>query len=364
MDASLYLPLFLAIISLLCAITGYRYIASYDYHLQETQNSWYAPLSITIVLVFWIGMRPISGQYFGDTANYALEYANKEKAFVIMDWHSEWIWQWLMMGCKGIGLSVNMFFTIVEAGYMLSVFWAVKRFMPGNTMLGMLFVWSSLMFFTFGTNGLRNGLACHLILLGMSFLYGAKYVAGIISFLIAFGIHRSVMLPILGTITGMYIIKNPKYAIYCWIASIGVSLVVGNAVTSLIDSMNFDSRMSSYSQLDNDTSEFSRTGFRWDFLLYSAMPICMAWYVSVKRKIQDNWYNALSVAYCLCNAFWVIVIRSSFSNRFAYLSWFLYPIIIAYPLVNLPIWQDQDRKTGVILLSYCGFTLFMQLVFW
>ena len=90
----------------------------------------------------------------------------------------------------------------------------------------------------------------------------------------------------------------------------------------------------------------------------------MAWYVCIKRQISDNWYNALCTVYCLCNAFWIIVIRSSFSNRFAYLSWFLYPIMIAYPLVNLPVWNDQDRKTGQILLAYCGFTVFMQLIYW
>ncbi len=364
MDASLYQPLFLTIIALLCVITGYRYFTSPDSHLQETQNDWSVSLLLSIVFVFWMGMRPVSGTYFGDTINYALEYANKEVSTVAMDWHNEWIWQWLMMGCKSLGLSVHIFFTVVEAGYILSALWAVKRFMPSKPLLGMLFVWSALMFFTFSTNGLRNGLACHLILLAISFLYDDKYVTGGILCLVAFGIHRSVMLPIVGTLASLYLIKDPKHAIYFWVASIGISLVAGNAATSFFASLGFDDRMSSYSQLDNDMSEFSKTGFRWDFLLYSAMPVWMAWYVCVKRQIQDNWYNALCVTYCLCNAFWIMVIRSSFSNRFAYLSWFLYPIMIAYPLVNLPVWQDQDRKTGGILLTYCGFTLFMQLFVW
>ena len=67
---------------------------------------------------------------------------------------------------------------------------------------------------------------------------------------------------------------------------------------------------------------------------------------------------------CLCNAFWIMVIRSAFSNRFAYLSWFIYPIVIAYPLVNLRVWDDQDRKTGWILLSYVGFTAVMIAFVW
>ena len=59
-----------------------------------------------------------------------------------------------------------------------------------------------------------------------------------------------------------------------------------------------------------------------------------------------------------------MVIRSSYSNRFAYLSWFIYPIVIAYPLINLPVWEDQDRKTGLILLAYVSFTVFMMAVVW
>ncbi len=364
MDASLYQPLFLAIIAIFCLIIGFGYLSSPDYQLQERPGNILTPLLMSIFFVFWIGMRPISGVYFGDTANYAREYINKEVSIVEMDWHSEWIWQWLMMMCKGTGMSVHVFFTIVEAGYILSALWAVKRFLPFNPMLGMLFVWASLMFFSFGTNGLRNGLACHFILLAISFLYDDKYVIGGILCLVAFGIHRSVMLPIVATLAGIFLIKNPQTAIYIWFASIGVSIVAGDAATSFLASLGFDDRMSSYTLGDNNMSQFSQTGFRWDFLLYSAMPVLMAWYVCGKRQIQDNWYNALCVTYCLCNAFWILVIRSSFSNRFAYLSWFLYPILIAYPLVNLPVWQDQDRKTGIILLTYCGFTLFMQLVYW
>ncbi|MCD8290397.1 MAG: EpsG family protein [Prevotella sp.] len=365
MDASLYQPLFLTIIALFCAITGYRYVTSPDTHLQEEQNGWIVSLLVSLVFVFWLGMRPLSGRYFGDTNLYAYGYERTYVDFIQMDWHSEWIWQWLMIVCKWAGFDVHAFFTIVEAGYILPAYWAVKRFLPSNPWIGMLFVWSSLMFFAFGTNGLRNGLACHLVLLAISFLFDAKYVAGIILFLIAFGIHRSVMLPIIGTLVGMYLIKNPKYAIYCWIASIGISLVAGGAATSFIDSLGFDDRMTHYSEsFDDYKSYFSRSGFRWDFLLYSAVPIYMTWYVCVKRQIQDKWYNALCVTYCLSNAFWVIVIRSLCSNRFAYLSWFLYPIIIVYPLVNLPLWQDQDRKIGLILFAYCGFTLFMQIIYW
>ncbi|MEY8686199.1 EpsG family protein [Bacteroides sp. AN502(2024)] len=363
MDATLYQPLFLAGVMLFAIGIGGRYLASAGYALQERWHDFMLPLAISVVLVLWIGMRPVSPA-FGDTVNYAREYRLMGVTDVPMDWKGEWIWQLFMASCKNSGLSIHVFFTLVEAGYILSVLWAVKRFMPGNPGLGMLFVCASLMFFSFGTNGLRNGLACHIVLLAMGLLFADKYAAAAALSLLAFGIHRSVALPIAATLAGMYLLRNPKHAVYVWIASIGVSLVAGESITGFFASLGFDDRMTSYTDDTNDMEQFSRTGFRWDFLLYSAMPVLMVWYVCVRKAASDSWYNVIAVVYCLCNAFWVMVIRSSFSNRFAYLSWFLYPIVIAYPLINLPVWEDQDRKTGQILLAYCGFTLFMQFFVW
>ena len=113
---------------------------------------------------------------------------------------------------------------------------------------------------------------------------------------------------------------------------------------------------------DEAMEEFSDTGFRWDFLLYSAMPIWLMWYVSVKRRLRSKTYEFLACTYIFANAFWVTVIRSSFSNRFAYLSWFIYPLVIAYPLLEMKIWQRQHLKLALALLAYEAFTFVMFLL--
>ncbi|MCH5172286.1 MAG: EpsG family protein [Erysipelotrichales bacterium] len=364
MPASLYAPLFLLITTIMAFSSGFIYLGSKGYTLQIEKNNFISPLIISLIFVFWLGNRPISGAYFGDTANYAASYAlmGRERAFHF-DLNSEWTWFYLMLTSKKLGLDIHAFFTIIEAGYILSVLWAVKRFMPTNPMLGMLFVFTSLMFFTFGTNGLRNGLACNIILLAMSFFFDDKYIVGALLCLIAFGIHRSTMLPIVGMFGGFFLLTNLKWAIYFWFFSILLSLAMGGSIINFFASLGFDDRMASYNTLEY-ADQFSHTGFRWDFLLYSAMPIIMGWYVCIKKQIRDDWYKALCITYTLCNAFWVMVIRAAFSNRFAYLSWFMYPIIIAYPLINLPIWKDQDKKTGIILLVYSSFNLFMWTLYW
>ena len=364
MHASLYQPLFLAITTSISFVTVFRNISSSGYGYQTRRRSVLFPLLLSLIFIFWLGGRPASGVYFGDSANYALSYSMMSpEGDINPSLTSEWIWYALMLLCKQSGLDIHTFFTIVEAGYILSVLWAVKRFMPTNPMLGMLFVFTSLMFFSFGTNGIRNGLACHIVLLAMSFFFDDKYLTGVVLCLMAFGIHRSTVLPIAGMFLGRYVLKDLKWVIYFWVASIVLSLIMGETLTDFLASLGFDGRMESYNTTQYN-SEFSHTGFRWDFLLYSCIPILMGWYVCIKKQIRDDWYKTLCITYTLCNAFWVIVIRAAFSNRFAYLSWFIYPVVIAYPLVNLPVWDDQDKKTGIILLLYAGFNLFMWTVYW
>ena len=82
--------------------------------------------------------------------------------------------------------------------------------------------------------------------------------------------------------------------------------------------------------------------FRWDFLLYSVMPIWLGWYVIIKSK---NYIMIILIVVALliyCRMlFGIMLIRASFSNRFAYLSWFMYPIVLAYLLLILPVWRLQ-----------------------
>lgn len=361
MNPFLYQKVFTGVMAALAVVVGGRIVSPDNSH-QKKGSAGSFPLILCLALSLWLGFRPVSGA-FGDTVNYALVYSMMDTGHISMDWSGEWIWQWLMSGSKALGLSVNSFFALVAAGYVLSAFWAVYRFMPSDPMLGVLFLLNSLMFFPFGVNGIRNGLACHLVLLGTSFLLDDKWGPGILISLAALGIHRSTMLPIAAVFVGIFVIRDLRYVLAFWVASILISLVAGNAVTDLFASLGFDDRMTQYAT-SSDMSQFSKVGFRWDFLLYSAFPVAMAWYVCLYKRIRDNWYNVICTAYCLCNAFWIMVIRSAFSNRFAYLSWFLYPIVIAYPLVNLPLRDDQDRLAGWILLAYSAFSVFMWFVFW
>lgn len=347
----------------MCFVTSVRYFSSSGFSFQQKNTSFIVPLIISLIFVFWLGDRPVSGIYFGDTSSYAHSYENDLLGGGKFGLNIEWFWNLIGILCKKVGFSVHVYFIIIEAIYILSVLWAVRLFVPSNPMLGMLFVFSSLMFFAFGTNGLRNGMACHLTLLSLAFFLDEKKLPAAILALLAFGTHRSVFLPIMGVLAARYFLRDFKLSLILWVVCIPVSLIAGGFFSNVFASLGFDDRMTNY-LLNHNNDHFSHTGFRWDLLLYSIPPVLLGWYVLIKLQIKDDWFRILCITYCLCNAFWILVIRVTFTNRFAYLSWFLYPIIFAYALINIPIWQDQDKKIGIILFAYAFFTVFMNIFIW
>ncbi len=366
MQAELYFPFFLALVSALALFMALRLLASGGESritsANKSYNFWIA-LAISLVLVVWLGGRPYDVTCFGDTLSYSHMYINYAPEDFEFNMKGEWFFAWIMAFCNMLGLDVNGFFTVVAAIYTLTALMAVRIILPRNPLLGMVFVWGSLMYFTFCVNGMRNGMACHIILLAMALFLDSRYVSAAVLAFLAMGIHRSTALPIASLLAARWVVKDAKWAIYIWLGSIVVSLFAGGFFVNLITSLGFDERMESYATAEYN-EEFSKTGFRWDFLFYSAFPVLMGYYVLVKKQLVDNWFRVIFVTYCLANAFWVLVIRMAFTNRFAYLSWFMYPLVLAYPLIMMKVWPDQDKRTAYILLAYVGFTVFMNGFYW
>ena len=235
--------------------------------------------------------------------------------------------------------------------------------------MGMIFFLTAFDTFSYGVNGIRNGMACSLELVAIALLSNEKPRPKVSMLLmwIALVVHRSTALPSAAALFSYYYCRDTKLVLKFWVASIAISLVAGNAVTAFFASLGFDDRLSTYHQgqfREGNEAIFSSVGFRWDFLLYSSFPVALIWYLVKYRNFSDRRFAVLANTYLFCNAFWIMVIRASFSNRFAYLSWFLHPLVMFYPLFRLNIWKDQDRKTALILFGYAGFTFFMFFIYY
>lgn len=357
-DASFYYPIY--IYTLLALSLGYSLTISVQNtnFIQHKSN-----VNILLVYIFlfilFVGLRPISGAYFGDTSNYALGYNAFVSGTRMLDPESkEWVFEWMQYRCSKV-MDVHGFFLLVEFLYIVPVLWACYRLVPNHYILMFLFCMGAFSFFTYGTNGIRNGMACSLIILALSCIHGKiidKIIAGVLCFL-AFNIHRSTTLPILCIATSFFV-KDTRYIMGWWLFSIVLSLVAGGPIEAFFTGLGFDDRMEGYASDNIDASKFSSTGFRWDFLFYSAMPIILGYYVVFIRKIWDKNYLMLLNTYILCNSFWVMMIRASYSNRFAYLSWFMYALVLAYPCLKLPVWKNQGMNTALIFIGNLGITLF------
>ena len=365
-DASLYSPLFFSFFCLWGLFVGLQYYNSKGMLQTQRQESALVGWVVALMIAIWLGMRPNSGTYFGDTANYAIIFRAFQPADFVIDFKKEWLWDSLYYITKNLGYDIHFLFTVVSLLYMVTGYAAIRILIPHKPIITLILFCGSLMFFSFATNGLRNGLACHITLLVFVLYFKEQRIlAAVIAFL-AYSIHHSVGIPLAGFICSLFIYKRPHWSIIIWGLSIVASLLLGNSLTGFIEQFSVDERLQGYTNLEQGGKgvQFSSYGFRWDFLAYSAMPIVLGYYTILKKRITDNWYSVLFSTYCLANAFWVIFIRAAFSNRFAYLSWFMYPIVVAYPLFFFKLWNDQDKKVGQIILAYVGFTAVMQFLYW
>ena len=332
---------------------------SYQYELKSDATRNFSKIMgwfLLLFVLFYLGTRPVS-YTFGDMGTYAKFYKQVQlgKAFTIKN---DFIFNYFLVFCTKF-ISVRTFFFLCALIYILPCWLFTKKY-GGSYGLFVFFIFvGSLMFWPFGTNGIRNGLGTSLFILALYF-YNRKVLMYALMAL-SVGIHNSLIIPVVAfIIAGIY--KNPKVYLYIWLAAIPLSLIGGSFWESLFARIDFggDTRVVDYltkGNLNNDT--FAYTGFRWDFLFYSSFAAFSGWYYIFKKNVRDDFYIHIWGIYMIANAFWILIIRANFSNRFAYLSWFLMAPIIAYPLLRYKMFNNQYRVVGAVLAFYYLFTYFM-----
>jgi hypothetical protein len=310
-----------------------------------------------LLLLLYLGLRPVSGQYFGDMGTYKRHF----DLYIIGDpllVKSDFLFYYLMQLCSHI-MTANMFFLTCAALYVLPLYLVCKKWFQGYWFYAFLMLVISFSFWAAGTNGIRNGIAGSLFLLAIS---RDKRVWQIAMLIIAVNIHKTMLLPALGFVFAQYYNK-PKHMIAFWLLCIPLSLIGGGFWEALFASIGFEDDRTGY-LIDGNANddEFSSSGFRWDFLAYSATAVFAGWYFIVKKKFEDKFYFSLFNTYVFANAFWILVIRANFSNRFAYLSWFMMALVIIYPFLKGDLLKNQSKLFAKVLVLYFLFTFVMNVL--
>lgn len=336
----------------LCIVLVYAF--SDSCRLLLKQHNALIPLLLALSIIYIFSIRV----HAGDSFMYVWAYKTSLRDFSgEFSWKLEWFWYLIAALCRRNSLSPESWLTIIAIGYIGFTYVFCKKMLWENVMMAFLFFISTFTFCSYGINTLRQGFACSMILFGMSCWYKNNNIwICAACCLLAFGTHRSTSLVTVALFLANTIIKKPKLAIMIWFLSLVVSLVFGNFLMNYAGAMNFDSRIEGYS---STTTTIYKAGFRWDFLLYGFIPILFFWYISIKKGIQDLIFNKLCITYTLANAMWLQFIRMPYTDRIAYLSWFMLPAILAYGVIRVPIWKDQDRKAAGILALVGLFSFIM-----
>lgn len=349
-----YYLIYIHLILFTCIVTYFHTIVLAPNETKTLTFNRLAAPTLLITLLLFLGLRPING-VFVDMTTYAHIFERYRLGNYSID--SDYGFSYFILFCTKF-LTIEWFFFLCECIYIVTIYVACKKWFPNHYFFAFLLFIASFSFWTYGVNGIRNGMATSLFVLGIAF-NGKNFKMMVAFLLISVSFHTSMTLPVLAFATTYFVTDTKKY-LFFYVLAIALSITMGGIWENIFASMGFgDERLSQYLTKEADSSKFTSTGFRYDFLIYSLAPIILGCHYKLKKGFNDILYDRILHTYIVANGFWVMVIRANYTNRFAYLSWFLMAAVIIYPVLKANLWENQFKKIGVIILCYFGFTYLM-----
>ena len=361
MAGEYYQPIYLLVVSLatfyLCT-----YYTENDYETIERRrlSSPVPTLILALALTFFIGLRP-QARCFVDSNNYIAYYNVLEgNSFEFNSNAENFLFDNLFSWIASIKLGWSMLFLLIAAIYFLGIFVACSRLFPYDTLVSYFVYLGAFSTFSYATNGIKAGAAAALFLIAIAY-YDRKAIAALF-LLLSLGFHHSMMLPI-GAFILAYFYRNTKLYFIAWVCCLIIALLHITSFQTLLAGMS-DERGAGYLTSSSGEDWGVKSGFRYDFVLYSAMPVLVGYWSIIRKKIVSHTYEFILSIYLITNGIWMLCMYASFTNRIAYLSWFLYPIALIYPFLNEKIGESQYKAFSIVAICHLLFTLFMVIVYY
>jgi len=306
-------------------------ILSYAQHSAKSINRMFGFL-IPLFLIFYIGTRPIH-PVFVDMTTYAQSFEVAAQRGVV--YYTDWVFNILMLGLSQI-TTVEVFFFVCAAIYIIPVIAGLKKRHGDSAFAALLATITSFSFFAYGVNGIRNGMATSIFFAAIA--WSNRKFTYVILAILAFGMHNSVAVPILFYTLTFF---NSNIILYAclWVSAFIFTVATSGSLAAYLGgllSSAEDTRVGYLSQQGED-----KGGLRIDFVLYSILPVVVSYMWADANKTKDPFYRRLICTYLATNSFWLLVMYAAYSNRFAYLSWFMMPWLIIYPFI-----PNRNRDTG------------------
>lgn len=362
MPAYLYPILYLGVVTLLSVYTFFRYESRNG--LKEYSNKGFNVNVILFIIsiILFIGLRPLSGQYFVDMGNYASYYSTvlEGETFVFDKNTDNIIFDNLFAWWGSARLGYSSFFLLISAIYFGAAYLGIRKLFPNNQLAAFLVFLAAFSTFSYATNGIKAGAATSLFILAMGYRENLKICIPLV--LLSWGFHHSMIMVVAAFVMTLFI-KNPKAYFGMWIFCF---LMAAAHITTFAQFFSgFTTEHGAEYLLGEGGSDGTRGGFRIDFIIYSAAPVVVGWYALFKKNLQlSSLYKNLLNLYVCLNAIWMLCMYAEFTNRIAYLSWFIYPIVLIYPFLQEQWGKNRYKAFSFVMLGHLGFTLFMNIVYY
>lgn len=351
--AFVYKYIYLLIVTVLTfAVVGHRKDLT-------TRENLGGSVLLCMFLIIFIGFRPLS-YAFVDMMNYAESWGLFE--WCGFDFNTQNIlFDNLYVFMGSLFPDGTFFFVLIAAIYFGCMFVACRKLFPSNTFITYLVCLAAFSTFSYGTNGIKAGAAASLFLVALA--YRDKTWISIIFLLLSWGFHHSMQLPVAAYVLTL-IFKKKEWYFYGWLFCLLMAVGHVSFFQNLFAGMT-DESGAGYLDWDATDDWGGKSGFRLDFVIYSAMPVVMGYFVKFKYNLVDKLYDTMLNIYLTCNGVWMLCMYAQFTNRIAYLSWFMYPILLIYPCYAI---ADENhplvKARKMVVLLHLAFTLFMTFVYY
>lgn len=346
---------------MLCTISCYNTYKSSGGNIIVKDNSKGA-FFLAVILAIYIGMRPM-GDMFGDSIGYAGYFSSLVGSSYTFTLDTENVlFDNILAWMASMGFSVNAFFLVCALVYFLCRYWSCRKMFPNNTWAAYLLFLASFITYTSSINGFKAGAAASLFCVAIAYKEDKRWWMMPLFLALSFGFHHSMHVCIAAFIA-CYFYKNTKVYSVFWIFAFICAVSHVSYFQTLFAGFT-DEKGAGYLLTDDNSGWL--TGMRYDFVIYSAMPVFCGWYIKFKKKLEIPGYDFILNLYLLLNGMWMLCMYASFTNRIAALSWFMYAIVLAYPFLHgEQIFKFNKNKTfATIMILHLAFTLFMEFIYY
>lgn len=318
-------------------------------------------LVYAVILALFIGFRPVHPIFY-DTVVYAqyYDYIYGDPFRFLMDVENL-IFDNLLHYMASARFSCTIFFLLIAFIYFVGRYIACKKMFPNNTWAAFLVFLGAFLTFASAVNGFKAGAAASLFVCAIAYRDNKPLAISLLA--LSWGFHHSMSICIAAYIL-VLMYKNTKTYFAFWFFALVVAIAHITEFQSIFADY-VDDKSAGYLITEEEGGEGWYTGMRYDFVLYSFMPILVGWNAIFRKRIRIPEYTFVLNLYVLLNALWMLCMYANFTNRIAALSWALYPIVIIYPyLSEKSNYPNKNRMFAVVMLLHLAFTLFMKFIYY